>query len=230
MYFSISKFIIALLAAISLSSCVQEESGIVTIYDLKPRGMIGCGTGFVAAKSKNTGYVITARHLLANATNFMVYFGNDQLIGSIVGTDKKTDVAVLVVHSIPENAQVLEFADFRTAKVGDPVTEIGNANGDGLVTTDGTITSVKELFDVDPMTCFLFNAKSETGDSGAPLLNNSGDVIGLVDSYWADPPHPVDHYRVLAIPSNDVQRAFLQIMKGRARMDRLHGDSTANAP
>jgi serine protease Do len=140
----------------------------------------GLGSGFVYDPS---GLILTNNHVITEATKIQVTFkGNRQLEAKVVGTDPKTDIAVLRV-----DANGLPLGDSDAIRVGDWVVAIGNPFGlshtvsAGIVSAKGrTKQDVKGLGDPTGYYDFLqTDASINPGNSGGPLLDTAGRVVGV---------------------------------------------------
>jgi serine protease Do len=135
------------------------------------------GSGFVIDP---TGYVVTNNHVIAEATKIIVTFSNNKkLEAKVVGRDAKTDLALLKV----ENAQPLPYVEFgnsETMKVGDWVIAIGNPFGLGSTVTAGIISARSRNINAGPFDDFIqTDAAINRGNSGGPMFNQNGEVIGV---------------------------------------------------
>lgn len=142
----------------------------------------GLGTAFVYDPK---GYMLTNFHVIAEATEIMVGFGDGrELRATVVGRDQPTDLAVLKVEA--EGLPALPLGDSDAVQVGDWVITIGNPYGlahtvsAGIVSAKGrTSQDVKGL---DPSGYFNFlqtDASINPGNSGGPLLDLQGNVVGI---------------------------------------------------
>lgn len=165
----------------------EQKLGVVTIlttlyYD---DNYEAAGTGMILT---DDGQVLTNNHVIEGATSIEVTIEStgETYKADIVGSDETADVAVLQLEDASD-LDVVTF-DHDGAVIGDLATSIGNANGTGdlvaatgpITRTDETITvgdetdnsTVKHLYEVD--------ADVVSGDSGGPLLDADGEVIGMV--------------------------------------------------
>ena len=135
------------------------------------------GSGFVIDPS---GIIVTNQHVIADADEIEVTF-NDQtkLIAKVLGQDSKTDLAVLKVE--PEAPlPALEFGSSEEIRVGDWVLAIGNPFGLGGTVTLGIVSARNRNIDAGPYDAFLqTDAAINRGNSGGPLFNMEGKVIGI---------------------------------------------------
>ena len=135
------------------------------------------GSGFVVDPS---GIIITNNHVIADANEVTVIFTNGQkLKAEIVGKDSKVDVAVLRVKS-DKPLKAVKFGDSDKMRVGDWVMAVGNPFGLGGSVTAGIISARNRNIDAGPYDSFFqIDAAINKGNSGGPLFNMAGEVIGI---------------------------------------------------
>ena len=137
------------------------------------------GTGIVMTAD---GYVITNYHVIEGARQIYVLLGeNDQFAASLVGGDETTDIAVLKVEA--SGLTPAEFGDSDMLRVGDMVVAIGDPLGSELrgTMTDGIVSAINRDLNLSgrQMTLIQTNAALNSGNSGGPLINCYGQVIGI---------------------------------------------------
>ncbi len=135
------------------------------------------GSGFVIDPS---GIVITNNHVISDANDVTVIFNDGQkLKAEILGKDQKVDVAVLRVK--PEKPlKAVKFGDSDKARVGDWVLAVGNPFGLGGSVTAGIISARNRNIDSGPYDNYIqTDASINKGNSGGPLFNMDGEVIGI---------------------------------------------------
>ncbi|MDE2362369.1 MAG: Do family serine endopeptidase [Hyphomicrobiales bacterium] len=143
----------------------------------RPRKSNSLGSGFVVDPS---GIVITNNHVIADANEIYVIFTDGQkLKAEIIGKDSKVDVAVLRVK--PEKPlTAVKFADSDKARVGDWVLAVGNPFGLGGSVTAGIVSARNRNIDSGPYDNYIqTDAAINKGNSGGPLFNMDGEVIGI---------------------------------------------------
>ena len=143
----------------------------------RPHKMSSLGSGFVIDPS---GVVITNNHVIGDANDIVVIFTDGRkLKAKIVGKDPKVDVAVLKVES-DKPFKTVKFGDSDKARVGDGVMAVGNPFGLGETVTAGIISARNRNIDSGPYDDFLqTDASINKGNSGGPLFNLAGEVIGI---------------------------------------------------
>ena len=135
------------------------------------------GSGFVIDAA---GIVVTNNHVIANATEIQVIFTNgDKLKAEVVGRDPKIDIAVLRVK--PKTPlKAVSFADSNKLRVGDWVMAVGNPFGLGGTVTAGIVSALNRNISSGPYDNYIqTDASINKGNSGGPLFNMDGDVVGV---------------------------------------------------
>ena len=135
------------------------------------------GSGFVVDPK---GIIITNNHVIADANEITVIFTDGQkLRAKVIGTDTKVDVAVLKVE--PEKPlKSVKFGDSEAMRVGDWVMAVGNPFGLGGTVTAGIVSARHRNIDSGPYDNYIqTDAAINKGNSGGPLFNMAGDVIGI---------------------------------------------------
>lgn len=145
--------------------------------DGEPRQVTSLGSGFVIDPS---GVIVTNNHVIAKADEILVRFHDDtSLPATVVGRDEKTDIAVLKVETDKE-LPALPIGDSNTLRVGDWVVAIGNPFGLGGTVTAGIVSAQKRNINSGPYDNFIqTDAAINRGNSGGPLVNVDGEVIGI---------------------------------------------------
>ena len=143
----------------------------------RPHKSSSLGSGFVIDAS---GIVITNNHVVGDANDIMVIFTDGRkLKAEIIGKDPKVDVAVLRVKS-DKPLKTVKFGDSDKMRVGDGVMAVGNPFGLGETVTAGIVSARNRNIDSGPYVNFLqTDASINKGNSGGPLFNMDGEVIGI---------------------------------------------------
>ncbi len=143
---------------------------------LKPHLTQAQGSGFIISAD---GYVVTNHHVVENATEVSVTLDDGKTVpATIVGTDKKTDLALLKI----KEGGPYQHVDFATAtpRVGDWVIAVGNPFGLGGTVTAGIISARGRDIGAGPYDDFLqVDAPVNRGNSGGPTFNTQGQVVGI---------------------------------------------------
>jgi serine protease Do len=145
----------------------------------KRENLTGLGSGFIIS---DEGYVVTNNHVISGADEITVIFNNglDEVAATLVGTDPKTDIAVLKIDPSNLNIQHVNWGNSEISRVGDIVLAIGNPLGLGGTVTSGIISSINRDIGGGPYVDFIqTDAPINRGNSGGPLFNLDGEVIGI---------------------------------------------------
>lgn len=145
--------------------------------DNAPRKVSSLGSGFVIDPA---GVIVTNNHVIESADEIVVTFSNgDKYDASIIGRDPKTDLALLRIapsRTLPS----LVFGDALQSRVGDWVIAIGNPFGLGGSLSVGVISAINRNINAGPYDSFIqTDAAINRGNSGGPLFNMKGEVIGV---------------------------------------------------
>ncbi len=142
-----------------------------------PRTVSSLGSGFVIDPD---GIVVTNNHVIEGADEIILNFvDGSSLPAELIGTDPKTDIAVLKVTP-PAPLAFVPFGDSRSARVGDWVLAIGNPFGLGGSVSAGIISARNRDISSGPYDDFIqTDAAINRGNSGGPLFNMDGEVIGV---------------------------------------------------
>tara|TARA_Y100000748_G_C15478996_1_gene481990 strand:+ start:148 stop:1557 length:1410 start_codon:yes stop_codon:yes gene_type:complete len=134
------------------------------------------GSGFVISED---GYIVTNNHVVKNASDIQVTFTNSlKLEAEIIAFDNETDLALLKVDTTDE-LPFLEFGDSDSAKVGSWVMAIGNPHGLGGSVTAGIVSARGRMLGGRYDDFIQTDAAINRGNSGGPLFNLDGEVIGV---------------------------------------------------
>ena len=178
------------------------------------------GSGFIIDAA---GYVVTNNHVIAEADEITVVLNDDtELKAEVVGRDPKTDLALLKVES-EKSLPFVSFGDSDTVRVGDWVLAIGNPFGFGNTVTAGIISARSRDLKAGSYDDFLqTDAPINRGNSGGPLFNLDGKVIGIntaifspsggsVGIGFATPARLAEHVIGQLRQSGRVQRGWLGV-------------------
>lgn len=136
------------------------------------------GSGFIVDAS---GIVVTNNHVIESADQIRVTLANDKTFDAVLlGKDPKTDIAVLKFDPEDEKLVAVEFGDSDLMRVGDWVLAIGNPFGLGGSVTAGIVSARGRDIGSGPYDDFIqTDASINRGNSGGPLFNLDGEVIGI---------------------------------------------------
>ena len=167
-------------SALSLQSVYAKcLPSVVGIHADIRRGEYSTGTGIVLTSD---GYIVTNTHVLDGAKSVTVTTSDGtEYTGALVGADAVSDIAVLKIDA--QGLTPAEFGDSSSLQVGDDVVSIGNPLGEQLrwTMTNGIISAINRDLTVNDRTMNLIqtNAALNNGNSGGPLINCYGQVIGI---------------------------------------------------
>jgi S1-C subfamily serine protease len=172
------------------------------------------GSGFVIDKS---GHVVTNYHVIEGASKVEVSFsGNDEMPATVVGSDPSTDIAVLRIKDAQSRALTpLDLGSSTDVRVGDAVVAIGNPFGLERTVTAGIVSALqREItapngFSIDEV--IQTDAAINHGNSGGPLLNADGKVIGVNSQIESESGGNVGIG--FAVPINTVKQVVSQILQ-----------------
>ncbi|HUT72674.1 MAG TPA: Do family serine endopeptidase, partial [Desulfatiglandales bacterium] len=143
------------------------------------RELKGLGTGMIM---DSKGHILTNNHVVASATKIEVLLDSgDRYAAKVVGTDPKTDLAVIEIPA-KQGLPYVTFGDSDKAEVGQWVVAIGHPRGLDQTVTQGIISAKHRTGIMDPSSYQDFlqtDAAINPGNSGGPLLNLRGEVIGV---------------------------------------------------
>jgi serine protease Do len=189
----------------------DELNGNKEIRPRQEQRITSLGSGFIIDPS---GIVITNNHVIEEADEITVILHDGtKLKGKLLGSDKKTDVAVLKVE--PSKPLVAaKFGDSDKARIGEWVVAIGNPFGLGGTVTAGIISARNRDINAGPYDNFIqTDAAINRGNSGGPLFNMDGEVIGINTAIISPGGGGGSVGIGFAVPSNVVQGVIAQIQK-----------------
>ncbi len=141
-----------------------------------PRRSEALGSGFVISED---GYIVTNNHVIENADEIEIeFFSGKRLDAKLVGTDPKTDIALLKVES-PEPLPFVAFGNSDLMRVGDWVVAMGNPLGQGFSVSAGIVSARNRALSGTYDDYIQTDAAINRGNSGGPLFNTDGQVIGV---------------------------------------------------
>ena len=173
------------------------------------------GSGFVLDK---TGHIVTNYHVVEGADELTVSFSNrDTVKAEVVGTDPSTDLAVLRVNTSASALTPLPLGDSDAVRVGDAVVAIGNPFGLDRTVTAGIVSALQRLitapnrFTIDHV--IQTDAPINHGNSGGPLLNSRGQVIGVNTKIETGDTATGNVGIGFSVPANTVKDVVAQILR-----------------
>ncbi len=171
------------------------------------RRMLATGSGFIVSAD---GFIVTNNHVVENASRVTVVFDNgDEMEATIVGTDPRTDLAVIKVEGTE-----LPFVTFEEeeTRVGDWVVAVGNPFGLGGTVTVGIVSARGRDIGGSNYGDFLqIDAAVNTGNSGGPAFNLRGQVVGVNTAIYS--PNGGNVGIAFAIPASTVSQVVNQLIE-----------------
>ncbi len=141
-----------------------------------PRRSSALGSGFVISED---GYVVTNNHVIEGADEITIeFFSGEELTAKVIGTDPNTDIALLKVEA-PGALPFVNFGDSNAARVGDWVIAMGNPLGQGFSVSAGIVSARNRALSGTYDDYIQTDAAINRGNSGGPLFNMDGAVIGV---------------------------------------------------
>jgi S1-C subfamily serine protease len=173
------------------------------------------GSGFVIDKA---GHIVTSYHVVKGATSVEVSFSNnDRLKAKVVGVDPSTDVAVLHVDAHSRALVPLQLGNSDAVQVGEPVVAIGNPLGEDRSITSGIVSAVQRRifapngYPIDH--AIQTDAALNHGNSGGPLLDAAGRVIGVNSQIQSTSPGGGNIGIGFAIPIDTVTQVAAELIR-----------------
>ena len=176
-----------------------------------PQSASSLGSGFVVDRD---GYIVTNYHVIEDAQEIEVNFsGDDRVPAKVVGSDPSTDLAVLKIDAHSRALTPLPLGNSEAVRVGDAVVAIGNPFGLERSVTAGIVSALQRNitapngYTIDKV--IQIDAPINRGNSGGPLLNASGEVIGVNSQIESETGGNVGIG--FAVPVNTVREVVSQI-------------------
>jgi len=197
-----------------------EQFGMPFFMDEMPSNpkATSLGSGFIIDPE---GFIVTNHHVIKDADEITIRLNdNKEYPAKLVGSDQKTDIAVLKITS-KSPLPFVRFGDSSQSRVGDWIIAIGNPFGLGGTVTTGIISSKSR--DIDIISDGLIDDYIQTdaaingGNSGGPMFNMNGEVIGVNTAILT--PSGTNIGISFAIPSNNVSNIIKQL-KANGKIER----------
>ena len=169
------------------------------------------GSGFILTKD---GYIVTNYHVVEGATTIKVtLYSGDTYDATYIGGDEDYDVAVIKIEGT--DLQCVTLGNSESLNVGDRVLAIGNPLGELTFSmSGGMVSSVNRTINVSgtPFNMIQTDTSINPGNSGGPLLNQYGEVVGIVSAKYSSYASESVEGLGFAIPINDVSAMIEDIM------------------
>lgn len=171
----------------------------------------GQGSGVIVSKE---GHVITNHHVIAGQQEIRITLhGGKTYSATMIGEDPLLDIAIIKIDS-KETFTPLKLGDSSLVEVGQLVFAIGNPFGLGETVTQGIISAKERSLSDNQRDLFQTDAAINPGNSGGPLVNLTGEIIGInVAIFSVDKNNPSFQGVGFSIPSNEVKESLEQILQ-----------------
>jgi serine protease Do len=169
------------------------------------------GSGVIV---RSGGVVVTNNHVVGGADEIRVVLNDKrEYAAKVLGTDERSDIAVLQLQGVKEPLPAMDLADSDTVEVGDMVLAIGNPFGVGQTVTFGIVSALaRSTVEVGSYRSFIqTDAAINPGNSGGPLITSDGRLIGVNTAIYSQSGGSVGIG--FAIPSNMARNVLAGILK-----------------
>ena len=172
------------------------------------RPMVGLGSGFIIDKS---GIIVTNNHVIEGADEITVILSDQkEFSAELLGRDPKSDLAVLKISPKETTLNAVNWGDSDAMRVGDWTIAIGNPLGLGGSVTTGIVSAISRDIGGGPYVKFIqTDASINRGNSGGPLFNVEGEVIGINSAIISPTGGSIG--LGFAIPSNSAKKIVQQL-------------------
>lgn len=197
---------------------------VVSVMAPGARGQASVGTGFVIDAN---GLIVTNLHVVGGARNVQViFFDNRRVPGTVLGLNRAMDIAVIKINGV-SGLKPAVIGDSDRVQVGDIAIALGSPYGLPSTFTTGVISAVGRRLDESRLPLIQTDAAINQGNSGGPLLNLRGEVIGINQQIISQSGGSIGIG--LAIPINAVRPLMEQAMRGGGTTGGGGGGSTTTA-
>ena len=197
--------------AVNVNSAVSINCSATTNYFGQTVQNASSGSGFVLTAD---GYIVTNHHVIDGATKVTVtMYNGDTYEATVIGSDEDYDIGVIKVEATGLRPVIVGNSE--KLNVGDRVLAIGNPLGELTFSqTGGMVSSVNRAINVDgtPFNMIQTDTSVNPGNSGGPLFNSYGEVVGIVTAKYSIYSDSVVEGLGFAIPINDVMAMIQDIM------------------
>lgn len=166
---------------------------VIVVSTYQQNQVIGTGSGFIYKTNESESYLITNHHVVDGGSSFKItYTDGDEVEATLVGSDEYSDIAVLKVET-KEGYEAVEIGNSNTMRVGDTTFTVGAPLGDvySWTVTRGILSGKERLVEVSLsnsresdyiMNVLQTDSPVNSGNSGGPISNSNGEVIGVVNA------------------------------------------------
>jgi putative serine protease PepD len=211
--------------AIQNASDESSAISVPAVYQRTHEGVVDIRVGQARGSAEGSGWVydakgdiVTNEHVVSGATSITVTLSNGKSFkGHVVGSDSSTDLAVVRIDAPSSMLKPLALADSDAVQVGSPVVAIGSPFGLPETVTSGIVSALGRSIDAPNnftiADAIQTDAPINHGNSGGPLLNAAGQVIGVNAQIQSS--SGGSEGVGFAIPSNTVRSVVSQIAAGK---------------
>ncbi|MCD8103612.1 MAG: trypsin-like peptidase domain-containing protein [Lachnospiraceae bacterium] len=205
-----------------------DSDGGTTTYE-----SVSVGSGIIIGQNDTELLVLTNYHVVEDATELSVGFINEEAAEAVVkGTDASIDIAVVAIQldDISDETMsaiaIAEIGDSDSLQLGEQVVAIGNALGYGQSVTTGIVSALNRVIELDTYTAEMIqtDAAINAGNSGGPLLDMNGRVIGINSAKASSTGVEGMGY---AIPISDVVSIIEDLMNKQTRTETVSEEESA---
>ncbi|HYA41442.1 MAG TPA: trypsin-like peptidase domain-containing protein [Syntrophobacteraceae bacterium] len=166
---------------VNITSTIIEHDFFLNVIPHK-----GTGSGAII---DSRGYILTNNHVIGDGRLEVTLADGKKYTARLIGTDPDTDLAVVKIEAAKESLTVIPMGDSANLKVGQKAMAIGNPFGLGQTLTTGVISSVGRTMKAENGTLvediIQTDASINPGNSGGPLLDSSGNLIGIATAIFS---------------------------------------------
>lgn len=194
-----------------IPSVVNISSTSVSFFGYYPRKKEALGSGFIINKD---GTILTNYHIVHGFKSVTVILHNGiKEKAEIIGADPKTDIALLKIET-DEKLTPVKFGNSSSMRIGDIVLAIGNPFGLGNTVTTGIISAKSRVLDANNFVDYIqTDAAINSGNSGGPLFNVKGEVIGVNSAIASPGPVPINTGISFAVPIDTIENVISDLKK-----------------
>ncbi len=205
--------------AMTSTEIYETYSDAVVCITVETSDGTGAGTGFIVSED---GYIMTCEHVIDGATAISVTLNNSTSYeATLVGSDDDQDFAILKIEPGDDTLTTVVLGDSDLLSVGDSVTVIGNALGTLANTlTTGVVSALDRaitMSDGTVMSLLQTDCTINSGNSGGPLFNEYGEVVGIVNAKYSSSSSDSSTATIegigFAIPINDATDIMDDLME-----------------
>lgn len=162
------------------------------------------GAGIIIDPS---GIIVTNTHIVINAPQILVALSSGKIFQGTVIYASDADFSFVKIDS-PNNLNAIKWADSSKAEIGQPIIALGNSEFDKQSILGGEITSLIESMSSNSIEMLELNLNLYQGDSGGPILDNQGRLLGLIMGK-----RTTQDRKSYAIASNKIRQEYLNIKR-----------------